>query len=120
MANSLDPGYKSIIYSMSGSRGRYGHGVNARQITATVGAAIPVTLIAAANANRIYLLIQCTDAAVAAQIYMGNELIGYLYPGDWIMWDRDHPWTGAVYAIGLTGDTAIRGVEVELSAEESR
>jgi hypothetical protein len=63
-------------------------------------------------------MIECAEDVNGAQIYMGNELIGYLYPRDSIVWDKDHPWTGAVYALGLLGDTTIRGVEVELAAQK--
>ena len=114
---SKDPGYRTTIYSMAGVPSKIGTGLNAIQIDKTVPSAIPHTDIVPANPNRVYLLLQCTHATDGVQVNMGNEYMFNLDPGDSILWDRNHPWTGSIKAIGNTGDSSLRGVEVVLAAE---
>jgi len=117
---SLDPGHRAIIQSMSGVKSRFGHGLRAVELDQpTVTAAIPVTLIAAANPLRVYVMLQNHHATNSMFIYMGNEFIGTLFAGDTIVWDKDHPWTGPIYAMGGDGDSTARGVEVSLAAEQA-
>jgi len=111
-----DTGYTGAIASMSGVPNKSGYGLKATQIVVNVTAAIPITNVVGANPKRLYLLLQCTDGVGnGAQIYMGNELMYDLADGDRILWDRDHPWTGPVNALGWLGHTELHGIDVELT-----
>jgi len=116
---SSDTGYTGTIASMSGVPNKPGYGLKATQIVVDVTAAIPITPIVPANPRRIYLLLQATDGiGSGCQIYMGNELMHELADGESILWDKDHPWTGAVNALGWLGDSQLTGIEVELTTQD--
>jgi len=115
---AYDSGYSGLITSMSGAANKFGHGLKATQIYMAVPAALPVTLVAPANPRRLYLFLECRDLINAGcTLYMENEMMCVLYVGQSITWDREHPWTGAVYAIGYAGDSVLVGIEVELTTQ---
>lgn len=120
MVYAYDPGYRSVPVSMAGVKGRPGFGLRVNSYFQTVLAAIPIQMVAPANSKRVALMIQVRDDTNGIQVYMGQFTAPfYMWPHDTFIWDKDFPWTGPIYAIGLTGDSDILVAETDLAGEET-
>lgn len=115
-----DTGYRGSLISMTGLRSRPGYGIQTNNFSTTVSSAIPGTLIFPPNPKRIYAIIQNVDDADTMTVYLGDTTTNAdefikLWPGDSLLFDLDHPWSGAISGFGISGDCNCHANEIFLA-----
>jgi hypothetical protein len=97
---SLDSGYVGEIVSMSGTKSRKGTGLRIFGGSYSSPGGLVASTAIAPNPNRVWLNISNSGTAyLYLSLGESGGNVFHLNPGDSVTFDRDHPWTGSVFAI---------------------